>query len=189
MKQTINTLKCIQQAWRQALQPGDHCIDATAGRGHDTIALARLVGTTGTVTAFDIQPEALASTEALLGEHGLSKQVRLILDSHAHMAQYAAADSLALIAFNLGYLPGGDHSLATRPEETIAAIQAGLELLRPGGLLTLCIYQGGDTGFAERDAVLRYLQNLDYQQYTVLVTDFYNRPNYPPLAVFVYKAI
>ncbi len=66
MKQTINTLKCIQQAWRQALQPGDHCIDATAGRGHDTIALARLVGTTGTVTAFDIQPEALASTEALL---------------------------------------------------------------------------------------------------------------------------
>ena len=105
------------------------------------------------------------------------------------MAQYSAAESVALIAFNLGYLPGGDHQLATRPEETIKAIQAGLELLKNGGLMTLCIYQGGDTGFAERDAVLAYLQSLDHQQYTVLVTDFYNRPNDPPLAVLVYKAI
>lgn len=189
MKQTINTLKWVQKFWQQAVRPGDQCIDATAGRGHDTLALARLVGLTGTVTAFDIQAEALESTRALLTEEGVAERVRLIQDSHAQMAQYSAAESVALIAFNLGYLPGGDHQLATQPEETIKAIQAGLGLLKNGGLMTLCIYQGGDTGFAERDAVLAYLQSLDHQQYTVLVTDFYNRPNDPPLAVLVYKAI
>lgn len=189
MKQTINTLNWVQQFWRQAVRPGDHCIDATAGRGYDTLALAKLVGLTGSVTAFDIQAEALDSTRARLAEEGVADRVRLILDSHAQMAQYCAQESITLIAFNLGYLPGGDHQLATSPGETIQAIQAGLGLLKNGGLLTLCVYQGGDTGFAERDAVLSYLQSLDHQKYTVLVTDFYNRPNYPPLAVLVYKAI
>lgn len=39
----------------------------------------------------------------------------------------------------------------------------------------------------ERDAVLQWLKQLDHKQYTVLVTDFYNRPNYPPLAVQIIK--
>ncbi len=189
MKQTINTLKLLRRVWAQTVRPGDCCVDATAGRGYDTAELARLTGSTGRVLAFDIQPEALASTKALLTEQGLAHQVQLILDNHVQLAQYVQAGTVALIVFNLGYLPGGDHQLATKGEETVQAIKQGLKLLRPGGVLTLCIYHGGDSGFDERDTVLAYLKTLDYQQYTVLVTDFYNRPHYPPLAAILIKDV
>jgi hypothetical protein len=54
-------------------------------------------------------------------------------------------------------------------------------------MISLAIYHGGDSGFAERDAVLSWLKQLDHKQYTVLVTDFYNRPNNPPMAVQIIK--
>ena len=50
----------------------------------------------------------------------------LILDSHANMGNYAAPMSVSCIVFNFGYLPGGDHSLATRPDSSILALQASL---------------------------------------------------------------
>lgn len=189
MKQQIHTLKLVQRVWESVVQPGDFCIDATAGRGHDTVKLAQLVGEKGRVLAFDIQSQALESTKALLTEQGLSERVQLILDSHGHMTHYGETESIAVIAFNLGYLPGGDHLVATKASETIAAIGQGLTLLRQRGVMTICIYHGHDSGFAERDAVLAYLQTLDYHLYTVLLTDFYNRPNYPPLAAIIYKGI
>ena len=134
----------------------------------------------------DIQPQALEAAAALVHKQGL-QQVEFVLDGHEHMAQYAEAGTVDCIVFNLGYLPGGDHAIATKADTTIAALEQGLELLKPLGIISLAIYHGGDTGFAERDAVLQWLKQLDHKQYTVLVTDFYNRPNYPPLAVQIIK--
>jgi hypothetical protein len=34
----------------------------------------------------------------------------------------------ALVAFNLGYLPGGDKALITRQDSTTAAVEAALEV-------------------------------------------------------------
>lgn len=134
----------------------------------------------------DIQPQALEAAAALVHKQGL-QQVEFVLDGHEHMAQYAEAGTVDCIVFNLGYLPGGDHAIATKADTTIAALEQGLELLKPLGIISLAIYHGGDTGFAERDAVLQWLKQLDHKQYTVLVIDFYNRPNYPPLAVQIIK--
>lgn len=53
------------------LKPGCKCIDATAGRGHDTAFLCSLVGETGEVAAFDVQQEALDSTAKRLEELGV----------------------------------------------------------------------------------------------------------------------
>lgn len=103
------------------------------------------------------------------------------------MQKYAETESVDCIMFNLGYLPGGDHTIATKADTTIQALERGLNLLKPLGMISLAIYHGGDTGFAERDAVLNWLKQLDCKQYTVLVTDFYNRPNHPPLAVQIIK--
>ena len=47
------------------------------------------------------------------------------------------------------------------------------------------IYSGGDTGFEEKNAVMAWLKELDSHRYTVLVEDFYNKPNHPPLPVFI----
>ena len=69
----------------------------------------------------------------------------------------------------------------------MAAIDVGLTLLRAGGIMTVCVYHGGDTGFAERDAVLAHLEALDNRRFTVLVSTFSNRPNHPPIAVLVIK--
>lgn len=63
----FSALNIIHRIIEEKVQPGDICIDATAGRGNDTLFLAKLVGETGHVTAFDIQQDAVDSTRALLG--------------------------------------------------------------------------------------------------------------------------
>lgn len=186
MAQSINTIRLLHQSLQLSIKEGAFCIDATAGKGHDTVFLANLAGYAGKVLAMDIQPQALEAAAALVHKQGL-QQVEFVLDGHEHMAQYAEAGTVDCIVFNLGYLPGGDHAIATKADTTIAALEQGLELLKPLGIISLAIYHGGDTGFAERDAVLQWLKQLDHKQYTVLVTDFYNRPNYPPLAVQIIK--
>ena len=172
---------------QQQVRPGSFCIDATMGNGRDTELLCRLAGTEGRVLAFDIQEQALAHTQKRLREAGVPENYRLILDSHSHMAQYADAGSADCIVFNLGYLPGGDHRLATKPDSTLAALEQSLRLLKKGGMISLCIYSGGDTGFEERDAVLDWLKELDARQYLVLLSSYYNRPNHPPVPVMVWK--
>lgn len=169
------------------VRPGDHCIDATMGNGHDTELLCRLAGAGGQVLAFDIQKTALWNTAKRLQESGAPDNYRLILDSHSHMEQYADADSISCIVFNFGYLPGGDHALATRPDTSIAAIEQGLRLLKKGGLMSLCIYSGKDSGFEERDVLLAFLKELDPKKYLVVLSSYYNRPNDPPVPVLVRK--
>ncbi len=166
---------------------GDLCIDATAGNGNDTLFLCKAVGEKGKVLAFDVQEQALDNTRKKLEEYQLSERAELILDSHTNMAAYAIKESVSCIVFNFGYLPGGDHNLATRAETSIEAIHQGLQLLKKGGMMSLCIYSGGDSGFAERDAILKELKALDTKQYLVIVSAYYNRPNNPPIPAMIIK--
>ncbi len=168
------------------VKPGDAVIDATMGNGNDTLFLARLVGDTGSVTAFDIQETAVAKTKELLSKNNLSERAALVCDGHENMGKYVSAP-IAAVMFNLGYLPGGDHSIATRCETTIAALEAAMRLLKPGGIISLGIYYGGDSGFEEKNAVTEYLKTIDFKKFTVLQHDYVNRPNCPPLAVIIEK--
>ena len=187
MAEDFNALTLSRALWRERVPSGGFCIDATAGRGRDTLYLCGLVGQQGRVLAFDIQKDAVDSTRALLEQEGCSGIARVIRDSHSNMAAYAGPESADCIVFNFGWLPGGDHSVFTRTDTSIAAVKAGLSLLRPGGVMTLCIYYGKETGFAERDALLSYLPTIDSAHFTVLVHQFVNRPNNPPIAAFVYR--
>ena len=65
--------------------------------------------------------------------------------------------------------------------------EQALTLLKKGGMISLCIYSGGDSGFEERDQILDWLKNLDSHQYLVIKSDYYNRPNNPPIPVLVIK--
>lgn len=186
MKQYQITAWC-HRFIRETVQPGDLCVDATMGNGHDTVLLSSLVGETGHVYAFDIQEMALTNTRALLESSGCPDNTTLLLESHEKMAAYLKKDSVSCITFNFGYLPGGDHNKATRASSSIAAIRSGLSLLKIGGLMSLCIYSGGDTGFEERDAVLSYIKELDPRTYLVIKSDYYNRPNNPPIPVLIFR--
>ena len=172
---------------RDHVKEGDFCIDATAGNGNDTQLLCELVGNTGKVLAFDVQEQAVSNTKDRLQKLGLSERAEVILDSHANMEKYVKPETVSCIVFNFGYLPGGDHNLATRAESSIQAIHAGLKLLKKGGIMSLCIYSGGDSGFEEKDAILEELKMLDGKQYLVIESIYYNRPNNPPIPILVVK--
>jgi len=111
----------------------------------------------------------------------------LVLDTHAKLLSYAEINSADVIMFNFGYFPGGDHKIHTKAESSIEAIQAGLQILRKDGVMSLCIYSGGDSGFEERDAILDYLKTLDSKHYLVILSEYYNRPNHPPIPVLIVK--
>jgi len=171
------------------INKGSFCVDATAGNGYDTEFLCRLTGEEGKVLAFDIQKVAVAATRARLFRLGLDRIGEVVLDSHDRMDHYLEPESVDCIMFNFGYLPGGDHSMATKPDTSLSAIHQGLVCLKPGGLMCLCIYSGGDTGFAERDALLPFVKKLDPKEYLVIVSDYANRPGNPPIPVFILKGV
>lgn len=172
---------------KEHVRDGDCCIDATAGNGNDTLLLCELVGESGKVFAFDIQEEAVANTKRRLSEHGVLNRAQIMLESHINIGKYVEEDSVSCIVFNFGYLPGGDHTLATKADTSITAIYEGLKLLKKGGMMSLCIYSGGDSGFGERDAILDELKKLDKKKYLVIVSEYYNRPNNPPIPAIIIK--
>ena len=59
----LTAVKLVQDFLAARLADPRLCIDATCGNGGDTAFLCRLVGKEGRVLGFDIQPEAIASTE------------------------------------------------------------------------------------------------------------------------------
>lgn len=180
----LNTLSLAHDFIRRYVRPGARCIDATAGRGRDTALLCELAGPSGHVWAFDIQQSAIDQTTALLASRGLSAEV--ILDSHANMASYVPEESIDCIVFNFGRLPGGDPDIFTTSDVSIAAVETGLTLLKPGGVMSLSLYYGGANGYTERDALLEYFRTIDDKRYSVLVGDWANRKNDPPIPVFIW---
>lgn len=152
-----------QQAVAAVLAPGDRAIDATMGNGHDTLFLARQVAPVGQVAAFDIQAAALLNTQQRLDDAGLLTIARLYHCDHDQMLQQLPDDwreGVSAVMFNLGYLPGGDKTVITQATSTIAALHQALQLLRPGGLLSVLLYRGHAGAGAEADAVTRWLQTL-----------------------------
>ena len=171
-----NALKLSHKYFLANIKSGDVVIDATAGKGRDTLLLSDLVGESGKVYAFDIQDEAISATKKLLADNN-RENVTVIKESHHKLCDYVKKSKAVI--FNFGFLPGGDHSVFSKPETSIKAIRAALSIIEDDGFVSLCIYYGGDTGFDERDAILEFLQNLDQKKYTVMLQSFYNRRNCP----------
>jgi predicted methyltransferase len=127
---------------RPSLTPGAWVVDATAGNGHDTVFLAQCVGTTGRVFAFDVQADAVrATTQRVVG----LPQVTLIHAGHEELQARLPAEAkgrLAVVMFNLGYLPGAARAITTKIETTLAALDQALAMVCAGGLVTLVLYPG-----------------------------------------------
>ncbi len=170
---------------KNMIKPGAFAVDATCGNGGDTAFLASLVGDSGEVWAFDIQKEALEHTKDRLEQEHSANCVRLILDGHENMDKYLGEQKADAFVFNLGYLPGGDHSIHTKAETTISALQTAVACMSPTGIICISIYHGKDSGFTERDAVLDYLKTLDSHKYNVILHEYSNKPNFPPIFALV----
>jgi len=172
---------------RQFVRQGDRGVDATCGNGNDTLLLAELVGAEGRVWAFDIQAEAISRTAQRLAEAGMADRVKLVHGGHEAMVQHVAS-GLSAVLFNLGYLPGGDRSVVTRPETTLPALRQGLELLRAGGILAVTIYPGHGGGDEERRSVDDWAFGLDPRSFHVWRMGQMNVPADAPYFILVQKA-
>ena len=179
-------LQYAQFLLKETVETGDIVVDATAGNGYDTTFLAQLVGENGHVFAFDVQQQAIESTNKRLTEAGMANRVSTILDGHENVAQYVQQPISAAI-FNLGYLPGSEHQIITKPNTTLQAIESLLKLLKVGGMIVLVVYYGHEGGKEERDQVIEYVSNLPQKKVHVLRYEFINQKNDPPFIIALEK--
>jgi hypothetical protein len=187
--------------WAACLQPGDAVVDATAGNGHDTLALVHALADVGggLCHACDIQTRAIASAQARMRESlrtegwqldepvrgegmaeggsaawlatsltGAAVEVRWHVGCHAELLSTSLTPgSTRLVVFNLGYLPGGDKSVVTTAESTVAALRAAELVVQPGGFVSATLYPGHEAGGHEAQVALEYAAALPMQQWSV----------------------
>jgi len=166
---------------RERLRPGDLAVDATVGNGHDTEFLADCVGPSGRVIGFDVQPEAIEAARRKLDSH---PWVTLHRCGHERLDE-RVSEPLHGVTFNLGYLPGGERAVITRPETTLTALTAAVELLADTGLITIVVYTGHDGGDAEAQAVETWAAELDGARFAAARYQFLNRRNSAPFLLVV----
>ncbi|CAI9088024.1 OLC1v1022251C1 [Oldenlandia corymbosa var. corymbosa] len=179
--------------WKHVVRKGDVVIDATCGNGHDALALQRLVSDAtrgGRVYAVDIQKAALESTSLLL-DRFLSpderEHVELFLMCHSKMEEIIPSGvAVRLVAFNLGYLPGGEKALITRSETTLLALEAAKRILAPGGLISIVVYVGHQGGREEFEAVQSFASELPLEEWVCCKLQTINRP-FAPIMVLLYR--
>lgn len=170
----LSVLSFAHKLTAERLLSGGRAIDATVGTGADTLVLSKAAGPRGEVYGFDIQPAALKLAEERLRlareeAPGALSPVTLLQRSHAAMAQAVPPDwrgTVSAVMFNLGYLPSGnaDKTIITEPESTLAALDAALALLRPGGIITAVLYPGHEGGDREAAAVEAWAAGLAQQR-------------------------
>ena len=165
---------------------GDTVVDATCGSGQDTVVLSRAVGESGQVYAFDIQKKALLLTETRLHAHGCGN-VHLLMKSFAEMGEHIPASSAAAVVFNLGYLPGGDHSITTTADETLLGLECALKAIRTGGIVTVVLYDGHEAGADEKQRVISWAEGLDPKKYHAAFVSLINQKNNPPEILWLTK--
>lgn len=174
----------------RVVSEGDIAVDCTAGNGHDTLFLTRLTGSNGHVYSFDVQQSAIDNTRTRLEEHGVIDHTTLLFQGHEHLAKAVPLHHLQKVKaaiFNLGYLPGSDKTVVTKPSSTIDAVTQLLEHMPKEGLIVLVIYHGHEEGKQERDALLEFVVSLDPKQAHVLRYEFINQVNDPPFIIAIEK--
>ena len=171
---------------RRTVRPGDFVIDATMGNGGDTLFLAELVGEHGRVYAFDVQEEAVANTRAKLCAAGMEARAMLILCGHEKMREHVGEAPQAVM-FNLGWLPGAAHAVTTRVETTLQAVAAAVDLIVPGGIVSICIYPGHEEGTRELQELLKYASGLDVRRFNVLHHHFLCAPAHTPQLILIQR--
>ena len=184
----LTAVKFVQDFLAARLVHPQLCVDATCGNGGDTAFLCNLTAPTGRVLAFDVQPEAIRSTRTRLEQANVpAERYELICGSHADLLQYVQPGTADAVMFNFGWLPGADHAVFSTAQSSIPALQAALQAVRPGGIVSAILYSGAVIGSDEKQAVLRFLRALPLKSFTVLVCDFANWAETAPLPCLILK--
>lgn len=178
--------------WEKLVQKGDIVIDATCGNGHDSLKLAELALTplAGSLWALDIQEQAIKKTLQKLNSQLDAEtiiRIHLVQQSHASFPKNILNESVKLIVYNFGYLPGADKAITTKVESTLESINAGKELIMPGGAISLTCYPGHAEGALEEKHILENIQNWLPQTWNITEHRWLNRHQAPTLIILQRK--
>ena len=157
----LTAVKFVQDFLAARLVHPRLCVDATCGNGGDTAFLCNLTAPAG--------------------------RYALHCDSHAHLLQYVQPGTADAVMFNFGWLPGADHAVFSTADSSVPALEAALQAVRPGGVVSAILYSGAVIGTDEKQAVLAWLRALPLKDFTVLVCDFANWAETAPLPCFILK--
>ncbi|KAJ4981612.1 hypothetical protein NE237_032449 [Protea cynaroides] len=179
--------------WKHIVRKEDTVVDATCGNGHDTLAMVKLVvdeSNRGCVYGMDIQNIAVENTSLLLDallNPNERKLVKLFNACHSRMEDIVPkCTSVRLVAFNLGYLPGGDKAVITLSETTLPALEAASGILAPGGLISVIVYVGHPGGMKELETVQAFASGLPVDDWVCSKFEMINR-QMAPLLVILFK--
>jgi predicted methyltransferase len=178
--------------WSQLVCVGDHVIDATCGNGHDTLKLCQLAiaNGRGKVYAFDIQSQAIEATRHLLKTHLQEEEmgsVDIRQGCHSTFPLDILPESIKLIVYNLGYLPGGNKQYTTRQENTLHSLRHAQQLLLPGGVISMTCYPGHSEGASEQAALLAEAAQLSPKEWSCCHHVWLNRREAPSLLLIQKK--
>jgi ubiquinone/menaquinone biosynthesis C-methylase UbiE len=150
-------------------------VDATLGRGKDTLFMAKLLKDTGKVFSYDIQSEAISSTKKLLEQENIHN-VYLKQKSHEFIEEIPD-----LVIYNLGYLPDSNKEITTMAKSTLSSVKqmvAEMSIVS-SLLLILVIYPGHPEGKLESEALEDFVKNLPIEKYYVTKFQNMNATNSP----------
>ncbi len=173
----LSPLKQSQQWLAEIVKPHDEVVDATIGNGYDTLFLINCLRDEdstikGFLWGFDVQEQALESTQGKLNQADVANDCySLHLASHAQLASIVPSRQLAVVMFNLGYLPGADKSIITKTQETMQALKMALMKLKVGGVLSIMCYPGHEGGDVESATVTAWVDALDSEQFLIKRVD------------------
>ena len=154
------------------IRPGDIVIDATCGKGLDSLFLAKstlLTSSSGKLYCMDIQQEAIEHTLRRLEVNGFTNfdygdRISYICQSHETFPSSIYPNSVSCIMYNLGYLPNPkkvlNKALITTAETTLNSLKEATKLIKPNGIISIMAYRGHSGGEEEAQAVLTYLESL-----------------------------
>jgi len=162
--------------WKALILPGDHAIDATCGNGHDSLFLSTLP--LSKLYLFDIQEQAIQNTRERLKDASVSLEFHHC--SHDAIGE-RVKNEVRLIIYNLGYLPGSDKSIKTLSKSTLESVQAGMQLLQKGGVISITCYPGHPEGLQEEQELLEWSKSLPTSEWSVSLFRFLNRNSSPSL--------
>ncbi len=174
----LTAVKFVQDFLTSRLAEPKLLVDATCGNGGDPAFLCRLARKEGRVLGFDIQPEAIASTERNLAAKGPFGRAPLRQPRKPLTVCHPRHGGLRAVQLRLA-AGCGPHNVFSHASSSIPALEAALTALRPGGVLSAILYSGRVIGSDEKTEILNWMRALPLSRCTVLVCGFAIGPKLP----------
>ncbi len=135
----LTAVRFVQDFLAARLTAPRLCIDATCGNGGIRRSCASAAGAGG-CWALTSSPKPLPPPEPIWRKKALRQSFTATATPTSYnMLRPGTVDA---VMFNFGWLPGADHGVFSTAGSSIPALEAALQAVRPGGVVSAILYSG-----------------------------------------------